>query len=140
MKKSIAALLLAASTLSIGAAAQAADVKGALAAAQSMSMEELYAKAKEEVKAGSPVGKYTKHKGRYKKGWAVKEETVSRLQAKAIVHNRTDYQLAHLLEKGHVLKRGGRTLGRVPAQVHIAPAEEHAIKNFEEAVEKIAKG
>jgi hypothetical protein len=96
--------------------------------------------AKEEVKAGSPVGKYTKHKGRYKKGWAVKEETVSRLQAKAIVHNRTDYQLAHLLEKGHVLKRGGRTLGRVPAQVHIAPAEEHAIKNFEEAVEKIAKG
>ena len=59
MKKSIAALLLAASTLSIGAAAQAADVKGALAAAQSMSMEELYAKAKEEVKAGAVLNFYS---------------------------------------------------------------------------------
>ena len=59
MKKSIAALLLAASTLSIGAAAQAADVKGALAAAQSMSMEELYAKAKEEVKAGAMLNFYS---------------------------------------------------------------------------------
>ena len=39
MKKRIAAMLLAAMALSIGAAAQAADVKGALAAAQSMSME-----------------------------------------------------------------------------------------------------
>ena len=95
---------------------------------------------KEEVKAKSPVGKYTKKKGRYKKGWAVKEEAVSRLQTKAIIHNRTDYQLAHLLEKGHVLKRGGRTRGRIPAQVHIAPAEEHSIKLIEEAVEKIAKG
>ena len=96
--------------------------------------------AKEEVKTKSPVGKYTKKKGRYKKGWAVKEEAVNRLQNKAIIHNRTDYQLAHLLEKGHVLKRGGRTLGHIPAQVHIAPAEEHAIKLIEEAIEKIAKG
>lgn len=96
--------------------------------------------SKEEAQSKSPVGKYTKHKGRYKKGWTVKEEMANRMRASAIVHNRTDYQLAHLLEKGHVLKRGGRTLGRIPAQVHIAPAEEHAIKNMEEAIEKIAKG
>ncbi|MBO5492673.1 MAG: hypothetical protein J5974_05005, partial [Pyramidobacter sp.] len=59
MKKRIAAMLLAAMALSIGAAAQAADVKGALAAAQSMSMEELYAKAKEEVKAGAVLNFYS---------------------------------------------------------------------------------
>lgn len=96
--------------------------------------------AQKEVQAGSPVGKYTKHKGRYKKGWAVKDENVNRFRVSAIVHNRTDYQLAHLLEKGHVLKRGGRTLGRIPAQVHIKPAEERAIKNMEEAIVKIAEG
>lgn len=96
--------------------------------------------AKEEVKAKSPVGKYTKKKGRYQKGWAVREEAVNRFHNKDIIHNRTDYQLAHLLEKGHVLIRGGREKGRVSAQVHIAPAEEHAIKNFEEAIVKIAEG
>lgn len=96
--------------------------------------------AQEEVKAKSHVRKYGKKKGRYKKGWTTKEEIVNRMRADVIIHNRTNYQLTHLLEKGHVLKRGGRTLGRVPAQVHIAPAEEHAIKNLEEAIEKIAQG
>ena len=96
--------------------------------------------AKQEVSDASPVSKYGKKKGRYKKGWATKEETVNRMRADIIIHNRTDYQLTHLLEKGHILKRGGRTLGRVPAKVHIAPVEERAIKNLEEAIKKIAKG
>lgn len=99
--------------------------------------------AQQEVKAGSPVRKKDtkkRRKGRYKRGWTVKEDVVDRLRVDYIVHNRTDYQLTHLLEKGHVLVRGGRTRGRIPAQVHIAPAEEHAIKNFEEAVVRIAQG
>ena len=96
--------------------------------------------AQQEVKAASPVRKYGKRKGRYKKGWTTKEETVSRVRTDVIIHNRTDYQLTHLLEKGHVLVRGGRKRGRVPARVHIAPVEEHAIKNMEEAIEKIAQG
>lgn len=94
--------------------------------------------AMQETKAKSPVGTGPK-KGRYKKGWRVKEESLNRLQSTAIVHNRTDYQLAHLLEKGHALKRGGRTYGKVKAIVHIEPAEQRAIKNLEEAVRRIAK-
>lgn len=87
--------------------------------------------AKQETQAAAPVGK----RGRYQRGWAVKEESISRLGTEAIVHNRTDYQLAHLLEKGHALRGGGRS----PAISHIKPAEEHAIKNLEEAMEEIAK-
>ena len=96
--------------------------------------------AQEEVKAASPVRKYGGKKGRYKKGWTTTQETVNRMRVDVVIHNRTDYQLTHLLEKGHVLIRGGRNLGRSPAMVHIAPAEEHAIKNLEEAVERIAQG
>lgn len=86
--------------------------------------------AKQETQAGSPVG----YRGRYKKGWAVRGEN-ERLRSQAVVHNRTDYQLAHLLEHGHALRNGGRTR----AIEHIKPAEEHAIENMEEAVKKIAE-
>ena len=101
--------------------------------------------ARQETKQGSPVhkGDYKNRKrspGRYKNGWSVKEEALGRLNTTAIVHNRTDYQLAHLLEKGHALRRGGRTYGSVKAMPHIAKAEQKAIRNLEEAVKKIAKG
>ena len=90
--------------------------------------------AKEETKAGSPVGKGRKA-GKYRKGWAVRTEE-ERLSAESIVHNRTDYQLAHLLEKGHATRNGGRT----KAIPHIEPAEQKAIKELQKAVERLAQG
>ncbi|WP_163102255.1 HK97 gp10 family phage protein [Peribacillus alkalitolerans] len=68
--------------------------------------------------------------GDYKKGWKLKKEG-----NRVIVHNQSHYQLTHLLEYGHV-KVGG---GRVPAVVHIRPAEEKAISDFTERVEKAIK-
>lgn len=69
----------------------------------------------------------TKKTGSYNKGWRAKK-----VKNKIIVHNKTNYQLTHLLEKGHV-KRGG---GRVAPRVHIRPAEQRAIENFLEKVEQ----
>ncbi|MCI0766059.1 HK97 gp10 family phage protein [Bacillus sp. TL12] len=74
-----------------------------------------------ELKQKSP-----KLTGSYRKGWRSTKQG-----NKIIVHNATRYQLTHLLEKGHA-KKGG---GRVPAKVHIAPAEEHAINDFLARVE-----
>lgn len=51
--------------------------------------------AKQETQAGAP-----RRTGKYAAGWAVKEEAVDRFRTDMIVHNRTRYQLAHLLEKG----------------------------------------
>ena len=48
------------------------------------------------------------------------------------VHSPKKYQLAHLLEKGHA-KRGG---GRTKAVPHIAPAEESAVKQLESDIKK----
>ena len=51
---------------------------------------------------------------------------------KLVVHSKDRYQLAHLLEKGHA-KRGG---GRVGGKSHIAPAEQHGIEQLEQDIER----
>ena len=51
-------------------------------------------------------------------------------------HSPKKYQLAHLLEKGHA-KRGG---GRTKAMPHIAPAEENAVKELENDIKKALGG
>lgn len=65
----------------------------------------------------------------YNSGWTMKKEKKGKT-TKAIVHNKTKYQLTHLLEKGHAKTNGGRTR----AFPHIAPvaedAEEHLVLNI----------
>ncbi len=96
-------------------------------------VEEGLEKAKE--KAAKDGAKALKAKspqryGDYAKGWRARRDGTS-----WVIHNATRHQIAHLLEKGHA-KRGG---GRVPARVHIAPVEEQVIKQFEEEVEKVIR-
>lgn len=64
-----------------------------------------------------------KKSGSYAKGWGVKKEG----DMDVIVHNRTDYQLTHLLENGHVIRNKKGTYGRTRGVKHIAPVEEWAI-------------
>ncbi|PGS32262.1 hypothetical protein COC58_29710 [Bacillus cereus] len=80
----------------------------------------------DELKQKSP--KSDRQGGRkYAKGWRKKKEGNA-----FIVHNALKPQLTHLLEKGHAKVNGGR----VPAKVHIAPAEDKAIIEFVERVER----
>lgn len=61
--------------------------------------------------------------GSYASGWATKRQG----DMDVVVHNRTDYQLTHLLENGHVITNKKGTYGRTHGIKHIAPVEEWAV-------------
>ena len=67
--------------------------------------------------------------GSYAKGWTVTKE-----KGGYVVHNKTDYQLTHLLENGHVIRNKYGEYGRAPAFRHIGPAEQKGIVKFEELI------
>ena len=89
----------------------------------------------QELKNTSP-----KLSGDYAKDWAVKVERGAGGSAVFIVHNRKHYMLTHLLENGHALVRGGRTVGEVNPFPHIEPAQQEAerymLDHLQEALEK----
>lgn len=86
---------------------------------------------KKDIQSNAP-----KKTGAYSKSWTVRtvKETSGCLELS--VCSPKKYQMAHLLEKGHA-KRGG---GRVQAQPHIAPAEEKAVKALKADIKKALGG
>ena len=86
---------------------------------------------KKEIAANAP-----KATGKYKKSFKVikRKETANSLEI--TVHSKDRYQIAHLLEKGHA-KRGG---GRVAAIPHIEPAEEKGKRQLLEDIERGIRG
>ena len=79
--------------------------------------------ATSELKKESP-----KLTGDYAKGWRLKKDKVGKNRYTVKIHNKTDYQITHLLEFGHVTRNGGRT----KAIPHIKPVEEKYKKIFEQ--------
>ena len=71
----------------------------------------------------SPKG--SPHLRGYAEGW-----TTKRGQGEVIVYNKTNWQLTHLLEDGHIVKNKKGTYGRAHPIKHIAPAEEQAANDF----------
>lgn len=72
---------------------------------------------------------------KYAKGWAVKQEKAFGKPTRYIIHNKDRPWLAHLLERGHA-KRGG---GRVAGKPHIKPAEETVVGLYVKGVEEVIK-
>lgn len=79
-----------------------------------------------------------KDHGDYAASWAVKRNG----SFSAIVHNKEHYRLTHLLERGHSkANQYGKYPGRVPAHVHIKPAEDRANERFQQVVnDELDKG
>lgn len=83
--------------------------------------------AVKEIKQVSP-----KKCGKYAKGWKLKKDKLGKNRYSVKIHNKTDYQLTHLLEFGHATKNGKRT----KAIPHIRPIEEKYSKEYERELKR----
>ena len=79
------------------------------------------------LKANSPK-REAKRKQKYASGW-----TIKRTPKALIVHNKSNYQLTHLLEHGHVTRDGS---SRTDSQIHIRPAEDKMITSYLKKIER----
>lgn len=70
--------------------------------------------------------------GTYAKSWTATKTLEKSGALQITIRSKNRYQIAHLLEKGHA-KRGG---GRVEGIPHIAPAEEHGKEMLEDLIRK----
>ena len=86
---------------------------------------------KNDIRANAP-----KKTGAYSKSWTVKTTKETSESLELTVCSPSKYQLAHLLEKGHAKRNGGRT----KAIPHIAPAEKKAVKELEDNIKRSLGG
>ena len=82
---------------------------------------------KKEISANAP-----KRSGKYRKSWTTKKTKENSHTLEMTVHSKDRYQLAHLLEKGHAKRNGGRVSGK-PL---IAPAEAHGEEMLTQLIEE----
>jgi hypothetical protein len=87
-----------------------------------IAMDEVTMACKQEIINDSP-----ERRPSYKKGWKIKKGKKS-----LIIHNKTDYRLTHLLEHGHAKRNGDRLEGKP----HIRPAEEKAVRDYLDKIER----
>ena len=89
-----------------------------------------------ELKRNSPRGKGIR-KNPYYKGWTRQtgKAALKNHRYTIKIHNRTNYQLTHILEDGHATRNGGRT----KAIPHIRPVEEKYNKLYEQKITTVLR-
>lgn len=89
------------------------------------------ATVRKDIRANAPADT-----GKYAKSWTAQKVRETSQTLTTVVHSRNRYQLAHLLEYGHAKRNGGRVEGKA----HIAPAEQHGIRQLQEEIERALRG
>lgn len=88
-------------------------------------------KARTELKRTSP-----KRSGEYAKKWSMKVAKENSTSVEVVIYDKR-YSLVHLLEKGHQLRKGGRSIGEVKPMEHVAPAQEKLEIELEKGIKEV---
>ena len=75
----------------------------------------------------------------YAKSWAKKRDKnlSGRYKYDMVVYSKPPkYRIAHLLEKGHDLKRAGKTLRTIRGFSHVKPGEDYAVEKLEQYIKE----
>lgn len=100
------------------------------------SVEAVGKEATDQLKKTSPKKIKGKKTGKYAKGWRVQKTKETATECEATIFNKTDYQLTHLLENGHINRDGSFTDPRP----HIGTVREMAAKNLEGKIIQTIEG
>ena len=98
------------------------------------SMDVIAKEGVQKLKNTSPRQKH--HDRKYAEGWGIKRQKTGTGIPVVTIYNRTNPQLTHLLENGHVIDNGRGTYGRTRGIKHIAPVEEWANSELPEEIER----
>lgn len=75
----------------------------------------------------------------YAKSWSKKRDKnlSGRYKYDMVVYSKPPkYRIAHLLEKGHDLKRAGKTLRTIRGFSHVKPGEDYAVEKLEQYIKE----
>lgn len=103
-----------------------------------MTVEAIMAAQKKAGKAAVKAIKASAPGDKYGKEWKSKT-TKTRTGAETVIYQGKRPGLAHLLEFGHPIVSGGRTVGQAKAFPHVEPAEDIAIKAYEEEFTRLVE-
>ena len=102
--------------------------------ATSNSMDVVAKEAVRKLKNTSP--RQAKHRRKYAEGWALRRVKTGIGIPEMTVYNKTNYQLTHLLENGHIIDNGKGTYGRTRPIKHIAPVNDWACDELPKEIKK----
>lgn len=97
--------------------------------------DETTKEAVQEIRKTSPRGKGSREKP-YHKGWTKQKGKNNKGRYTVKIHNKTNYQLTHLLEFDHATRNGDK---RTKAQPHIRPLEEKYNKIYEQKITTVIR-
>lgn len=98
------------------------------------SMDVVAKEGVQKLKNTSP--KQAKHRRKYAEGWGIKREKTGTGIPIVIIRNKTNYQLTHLLENGHVIRNAKGTYGRTRPIKHIGPVNDWACDELPKEIER----